>query len=93
VKIGLSLFLENHLKEHLKLDKTLNQFKSNKEVLIAFNKKDMLDSKELGLFIEMIKSGNNSQNEHFSISLISCASENDEINELLNELKETLSKL
>jgi hypothetical protein len=96
---GIENFIKDHIKEQLELNlalKELNKDKFddwllNKEIIISFNKKDLLNKAELACLNESLKVKVNK----FSINKISC-SENDnqeDLAEFLNDLKIKVSQL
>ncbi len=85
-KLGLNSFLKQHLNESLKVD--LSSFTPKKEVMIAFNKSDLLDPRELAVFEEIV---NVDVENSVLVSKISCVHET--IDELLNSLKTKLQNL
>lgn len=93
-------FINKHIKEQLEVNleqskstKEFDEWLSNKEIIISMNKKDLLTDEELSTLSNMSK---NSGENYFSINKISCVdhlTEQDDIDELLNDLKVKVSDL
>lgn len=83
VQSGLEEFLDHHLREVLKIDLT-----TQKEVLVAFNKSDLLDLQQLEVFNQI---GLDKCEKYGSICKISCVQDN--LDELLDRLGNKLKHL
>lgn len=97
---GMEKFINKHIKEQLEVNlekpKSTIEFDewiSNKEIIISMNKKDLLNDNELNIL------NNGSMNcggKYFSVNKISCVDhlvEQDDIDELLKDLKIKVSGL
>jgi GTPase involved in cell partitioning and DNA repair len=88
LKLGLKAFLSEHLTETLKID---GRKLTNKQVIVSFNKRDLLDAKQLELFDAAIQR-EETVNSNLTVNLISCV-DDEKIGNLLNDLKTTLKNL
>ena len=88
LKLGLKGFLNEHLTETLKIDE---RKLLNKQVIVSFNKRDLLDAKQLELFDAAIQR-EETVNSNLTVNLISCV-DDEKIGNLLNDLKTTLKNL
>lgn len=93
VRVGLRAFLKSHLIDVLKMDvEYFTTTPPRKELVISFNKSDLLDSKQIELFNAALEQGLKELGENLiSINKISCASER--VEPLLNDLKTKLKSL
>ena len=87
LKLGVKAFLNEHLTETLKIDE---RKLTNKQVIVSFNKRDLLDSKQLELFDATIQK--DILNSNLTVNLISCV-DDEKIGNLLNDLKTKLKNL
>lgn len=88
LKLGLKTFLNEHLTETLQIDE---RKLTNKQVIVSFNKRDLLDAKQLELFDAAIQR-EEIVNSNLTVNLISCV-DDEKIGNLLNDLKTTLKNL
>lgn len=87
IQQGLLSFLNSHLNQSLKVEFSSSSLKN---IIIAFNKSDLLDSKQLEIFDKIVRNNKNEQT-NIGVAKISCTSEN--IDELLNDLQMRLQNL
>jgi len=92
-KDGVDTFVRDHIKSILdnQLNKSVgsDELFKKKEIVVAFNKKDLLSNENLNKLNDVLKS----YGETISISRIECGDIRKDISELLNNMKNSLSKL
>jgi tRNA modification GTPase len=95
VKLGLGEFLERHISRHLNMNEKISSIFRTKQIILTFNKIDLLTSQELKVLNEKQLQFSRSQqpNSKISVSMVSCIDSENNINDLLDRLKEKLSEL
>jgi len=93
---GIDKFIQDHLKLNLNNELNKNIFDletliENKKIILILNKKDLLNKNQLELIEQMIE--NYKQVSNILINKIECKESTSDLNELLNDLTSSLSKL
>lgn len=94
INTGIDQFLKDHIKSILdnQLNKSkieLDELLKNKEIVITFNKKDLLNKAQLKNLEDLM----NNCDKKIVVSRIECGENQNNISELLDKMKISLSKL